>query len=432
MAHSWRWSGLIAILTLAGFTVGLAADRATESITARLARALAREDLAAVRATVAAEREMLGPRAGEPEVRDEFRPVPRAARLLTPAEGRQGFTRHFAALEKRRWWTIGVDPTTLTAPLREPASVIAGNVAAIRARLDGAERSLAMAKAAANFLIWAQGQAGVGLFPFPAARSPSSARAMAAATGFLNKAEKAGKLDLVVRHGWAFDDLGEGGLQFDNGECGVAMFDLYETTKNPRYLQSARQAADWAASRPLCPNWNYNSFSVHLLAKAYAVTQEPKYLDTAIHKALLGVIPGQLIDGPRAGRWLDPHNARPAYHYIMLRGLAQLAAVLPSTHTNRAEIRHSLALGLKARNSEILSQGVMNKDKAIEALLLVHRTFQNDPVFLRETDSRAALLAIARLVSDEAARGKAPLSPAEWGHFLEFIVSRSDGMNVTE
>ena len=107
-----------------------------------------------------------------------------------------------------RWWKVGVDPTTLAAPLRGPASVIAGNVAAVRAKLDGSERSLAIAKDAAEFLLWAQQQAGSGGFPFPAARGTSSARAMEVATRFLTKAEKAGKLDLVVRNGWIFDDAG--------------------------------------------------------------------------------------------------------------------------------------------------------------------------------------------------------------------------------
>ena len=95
-----------------------------------LAAALAREDLSAVRAAVAAERELLGSRAGEPEVPDEFQPVPKDGKLLTRAEAMRGFTPHFAALDRLRWWKVGVDPTTLTAPLRGPASVIAGNVAA--------------------------------------------------------------------------------------------------------------------------------------------------------------------------------------------------------------------------------------------------------------------------------------------------------------
>ena len=391
---------------------------------AALAKALAANDLDAVRAAARAGREALGKKAGEPEVADEFRRVPADAKLLSHEEAQRGFTPHFETLEKMRWWKVGVDPTTLTAPLRGAASVISGNVAATRAKLDGADRSLAMAKDAAEFLMWAQKQAGSGVYPFPAAKGTSNARAMEVATRFLQNAEKAGRLDTVVRNGWAFDDAGDGGLQFDNGECGAAMLDLYEVTKDERHLDSVRKAADWAAARPLCPNWNYNSFSVYLLAKIFGVTHDVKYLDAAIHKARLGVIPGQLTDGPHAGRWMDPHNARPAYHYIMMRALAQLAAAMPADHADRPEILRALSLGLKTRNAEMVAQGVMNKDHAMETLLLVNSSFKNDPSFLRETQSIEALHAIGRLVSEEARHGKQPLGPGAWGKFLEFIITK--------
>lgn len=389
-----------------------------------LARALASEDLPAIRAAVADGRAALGSRAGEPEVAAQFLRVPKDATLLTRAEALQGFTPHFARLEKMRWWRIGIDPTKLTQPLRAPAAVLAGNVASARAQLDGAERSIAVAKEAAEFLMWAQEQAGTGLYPFPAARGKTDDKAMAVAAAFLAKAEKAGKLDSVVRNGWAYDDLGDGGLQFDNAECGVAMFELYELTHDERVLASARKAADWAASRPLVVNWNYNSFSVWLLAKAHAVTGEAAYLAAAKKKGLLGVIPGQLTTGPHAGRWLDPHNARPAYHYIMLRGLAQLVAVLPKDDADRATLVQSLKLGLQTRNEEILTQGVMTKDKAMEALLLVTQVFASDKAFLEESRSTAALDALARFVSAESLRGKIPLGPREWGLFLAYVKAR--------
>jgi len=155
----------------------------------------------------------------------------------------------------------------------------------------------------------------------------------------------------------------------------------------------------------------------------FAVTQEPKYLDAAIIKARLGVIPGQLTNGPRAGRWIDPHNARPAYHYIMMRALTQLVAVMPPEHVERPEIVCALSLGLKTRNAEMVARGMMNKEHAMESLLLVNQTFKNDAAFLRDTHSSAALEAIGRLVSDEARRGKQPLAPGAWGLFLEFIAS---------
>jgi len=393
---------------------------------AGLAKALAADDLDAIGAAVVAGRETLGHQAGEPEVPDVFRRVPADARLYSREEAQRGFLPYPARIEKIRWWNTDVVPTTLTAPLRVPASVILGSVAATRATLDGAEAGLAMAKEAGEFLMWAQEQAGAGLYPFPAARGPSDTQAMKVANRFLARAERAGTLQSVVRSGWLFDDAGDGGLQFDDGECGAAMLELYGVTKDDRYLVSARKAADWAATRPLCINWNYNSFSVFLLAKMYGVTQEAKYLDAAVHKARLGVIPGQLIDGPHVGRWLDPHNARPAYHYIMMRALAQLAAVTPPDHADRPGIVRSLALGLTTRNAEMVNHGVMTKDHAMEALLLVNHAFRNDRQFLVDTHSSEALKALGRLVSAEARRGGQPLGPGAWGLFLEFILRRPD------
>ena len=406
------------------FLAGVSLAAAAESPRAALSAALAQEDLPAIRAAVAVGVRALGDRAGVPEVADKYSTVPKSARWLTQAEAQPGFAPQFARLEPLCWWRVGADPTTFTQALRAPAAVLAGNVAAARAKLDGTERGLAMAKDAADFLMWAQAEAGTGVYPFPAARSTSTDRAMEAATSFIVKAERAGKLEAIVRHGWVFDDLGDGGLQFDHGECGVAMFEYHEFTRDPRALASARRAADWATARPLVTNWNYNSFSLWLLAKAHVVTGDAAYLAAAKKKALLGVIPGQLTTGPHAGRWADAHNARPAYHYIMLRALAQLAAVLPKDDPDRAAIVQSLRFGLKSRNAEILAQGVMNKDKAVETLLLVNQIFAGDAAFLDETRSAAALDALGRFVSAEALRGKLPLGPREWGLFLEFVKTR--------
>lgn len=413
------------LLVLLASVIHAAEVPSKKAAAAALQSALAREDRAAVRAATAAMRHALGKQAGVPEVADKFLTVPKAGRWLSPAEAQPGFTPHFAQLERLIWWRVGLDPTKLAQPLRAPASVIMGCVAVCRGKLDGADRSLALAKDAAEFLIWAQAQAGTGVFPFPAARGTSSARAMEAATSFLNQAEKAGKLDQIVRNGWAFDDLGDGGLQFDNGECGVALFELYELTRDVKYLAAARKAADWATARTLCPNWNYNSFSVYLLAKAFAVTGEKAYLEAACKKALLGVIPGQLTDGPHAGRWMDAHNARPAYHFIMLRALGQLAVVLPKDDPARAELVHALTLGLRARNQEIVTQGVMNKDKATEALLLVSHWFREDKAMLRESLTTDALDALGKLVSEQSRLGQSPLGPREWGLFLEAAKRRT-------
>ncbi len=406
-------------LCLLAVAVGARADDTPDAVRERLTAALAKKDAAAVRAAAADARKLLGDRAGVPEVADRHTPIPKGATALTADEAQKAFARVPEAVERVRWWKRDLDPTKLAHALREPATVVAAGAIATRAKLDGADDALKQATAAADFLLWAQERAGSGGFPFPAARGTSTAPPFVAAERFLKQAEKAGRLDKVVRNGWAFDDGTDGGLQFDNGECGTALFELYAVTKDKRYRAAALSAADWAIERPLVPNWNYNSFSAHLLAAAFAETGEAKYRDAAKLKVLVGVLPGQLPDGPRAGRWTDAHNARPAYHYIMLRSLASVSAILPHDDADRKPIVAALALGLKARNPEITGDGATNKDKAVEALAAVERAFAGDAAFLKGTGTTAALDGLVRLVSAEYRAGRAPLGPREWALALE-------------
>lgn len=93
---------------------------------------------------------------------------------------------------------------------------------------------------------------------------------------------------------------------------------------------------------------------------------------------------------------------------------------MPPDH---ADIMRSLALGLTARSAEMITRGVMSKDHAMEALLLVTRVFRHDQRFLRETRSTDALDTLGRLVSEEARLGGQPLGPGPWGLFLEDVVT---------
>ena len=129
-----------------------------------------------------------------------------------------------------------------------------------------------------------------------------------------------------------------------------------EATKDERFKIAAIKAADWAIGRPVVTNWNYNSFIVLLLAETYRITGDEKYLVSARKKALLGVLPGQLTEGPRRGRWADPHNARPPYHYIMVRGLASLAAVMPEDDGELPKIIECLRSARCARNPDFSMQ----------------------------------------------------------------------------
>jgi hypothetical protein len=412
--------GGVAVVTVAGQPIR------KHELREQLATALVEEDTVAIRRIVAEVNRFLGEKAGVPETPDTYLPIPRAGKWLTTDEAAAGFEPAFEQLEQLRWWKIGMDPTQLGHTLREPAAVASGNLAVCRAKLEGAERSLAFAKEAADFLLWAQESGGAGVFPFPASRGVSQSPPFLASEKYLKQAEIDGRLDSIVKNGWVVNDDGNGGLQFDNGECGIALLEFYEFTKDKKYLDAATRAADWTLTRPLVPNWNYNSFSAYLLARTYRVTGDKKYLEAATKKAVLGVIPGQLKEGPHAGRWCDAHNARPGYHYIMLRSLAELVTVLPKDDAARPGVFEALRLGLKTRNKDFLAQGASNKDKAMEALLIVNRAFADDKEFLEETSSADALDALAKLVSEQARRGSPPLGPREWGHFLEYIESKSE------
>lgn len=388
--------------------------------TRRLKQAIVSGDAAAVVAAAEVWKAELGGKAGVPERAETFTEVPAGAVILSPEEARRRMAELKLQVEGQPW-RPDILPEDLTVPLRVPASVLSGCAVAVR---GGGESCRQTGAAAVEFLLRAQQEAGTGGFPFPASRGPSKAKAMQVAAAFLRKAEAAGKLDEVVHKGWIVNDAGDGGLQFDNAECGVAMLDWYAATKDGRCLESARRAGEWAARQPLCVNWNYNSFSVWLLARLTQVTGEAHWRDAALRKARAGVMPGQLTAGTHAGRWADAHNACAPYHYIMMLALTELAGVLPAESPARAEVAGALHLGLKARNGEIVTRGVMNRDKAMEALLEVQRVFGADAAFLRETQSSEALEVLARLISSEAQRGREPLAPREWTQFLAWAAGR--------
>jgi hypothetical protein len=412
-----------------------------------LREALARQDLIEIHNAVAVINERFGTKQGVPETPDQFTRIPFNAPLLAKVEAVASMPAIAAYIARHRWWRIGLDPTKMSRPLREPASAIIGllafsrvsqttNVASDVIKASGPntlmpahDRYLDTAREAGDFLLWAQAQAGSGVFPFPASRGNTDSTAFRSASRQLARAEKKG-LANVIKNGWAIEDDDDGGLQFDNGECGLAIFALYEATHDKKYLNAAVRSAQWAMQRPLVANWNYNSFSVRLLARAYVVTGNKAFLDGATQKALLSVIPGQLTRGENKGRWADAHNARPTYHYIMLDSLVELVNAMRKAKRDKdsasASVINALRLGLIARNQDFLpnGEGAATKETAMYALLKVNRLFADDTEFLRATQARDALDGLIKLVSAQFRRGLAPLAPGAWGLLVEHLAER--------
>ncbi len=388
----------------------------------QIGEAQSRSDEAAVIALTDEAKELLGPRAGVPEKAGKTHNVPQDVPDLSTSEIATAFKPYELAISQRKWWRIGGDPTRSEHPLRDTASVVVGCTFACRAECSDSNTIRAVAKSAADYLIWAQDQAGRGLFPFPARRDGNE-RAFVVSERLLQKADAAGRLDDVVHNGWIVDDLGDGGLQYDNGICGVAVLELYRLTRDTKYLESARRAADWAVRQPAVPNWNYNSFSVYLLAELARESGEAKYLQSAVKKARLGIYPGQLTKGANRGRWFDPHNAATAYHYVIVRSLVALAAALKNESHERQTAVNSLLLALRARDPDFTSNRIPDVESAFEALVLLQQYFPNSSRSMGDAKQADALRALASYCIAKVRAGGLPVSPGVWGRYLEYARS---------
>lgn len=385
------------------------------------------KDDGAIASIVAEMRAAVGGSLAEPEEAVKPERPPADSVPLTNATLPGAFAPMLAEIERMKFWHIGLDPTKLTQFPRAVGSVAIGCLAARRAGCAEPERLLATARDAGDFLVWAQEQGGTGVFPFPARRN-GEGKVWQIAERAMRAAEAQGRLDEMVHHGWCVEDAGlgdDGGLQIENAVCAIAVLHLYEATKEEKYLRSVRAAGDWAIARPCVLNWNYNSFSVWLLAELHRVTGDARYLAAAKEKTRLGVLPGQLTDGPRAGRWFDPHNARPNYHYILTRALACLLPRLAAEDELHEPVLRSLGSALLAWNPTFARDGAPNTSSAGEALALLELRLPDHVKVLGATETRPALLTLERLGTAAIAAGKRPGDPSAWGLILEAAAARN-------
>jgi hypothetical protein len=313
-------------------------------------RALEMEDHVAVRAAVAKAISVLGPWAGNPET---------ATRYYPPI-----VTAPFDAAKAREWWLREIDrgkrglpwennptgdPRAMQAGLRQAAFPLDGLARTALLTPEHREELTTQVRVGADWLIKLQHPSGVFPFPIGPGLNPRDKVGSIVAKAILEHPE-------IVVNDWIPDDRTDGGLQFDNGLCGKALLSAWELTRDERYRAAARRAGDWAITRPLVSNWNYNAFSVGLLARLAEVTQEGEratYLAAAVKKAEVGVLPGQMP----GGRWFDAHNACAVYHNILLRELLELLHVLPADHVFRPTLLDAVKRGLNQAAEETLSHG---------------------------------------------------------------------------
>jgi hypothetical protein len=309
--------------------------------------ALAAKDAEATRKAVQDAIEILGPWAGNPETATRhFPPIDPSS--FSVATVRERWIKEIDRGKRGLPWLKNPegDPTRMQAGLREAAWPLDSLARTAMLFAERREELTVIVREGADWLVSLQHASGV--FPFPVGPG-------------LNPREKVGHIVAramkehpeIVVDGWIPDDASDGGLQFDNGLCGRALISAWELTRDEKYLEAARKSGDWAISRPLVSNWNYNAFSVGLLARLATATREARYLDAAVEKAEIGVLPGQMA----TGRWFDAHNACAVYHNILMRELLELLHALPEDHPFQPTVSDAVIRGLNQAATETLANG---------------------------------------------------------------------------
>lgn len=210
-------------------------------------------------------------------------------------------------------------------------------------------------------------QQPAGHFPFPDLRGKNIRFG-----DMITRQVEAGKVE--VKDGWLITADPDGGTQFDTGVCGRSLLLAGEVFKNEAWIAAGKRAAEWALGQKCCGNFNYNAFSVSLLANAYRLSKDERYLEGAWRKFRVGVAPGQAANG----RWVDAHNARTVYHVIILRALGDLTSVAKDVRT---EIEAVSLPAIKALLDEFDAMGI-----TVEALpeLLTMRDLYPDDMRLKK------------------------------------------------
>jgi hypothetical protein len=310
-------------------------------------RALAAEDAAAVRAAVEKAVAALGPWAGNPETATRYFP-PVVTTAFDPVAARQWWLKEIQRGVSGLPWRKNPtgDPRQMLAGLREAAWPLDSLARTALLIPEQREPLTEIVREGADWLIQLQDPSGVFPFPIGPGLKPREK------VGYIVQRAIKEHPELVVND-WIPDDRTDGGLQFDNGLCGRALVSAWQLTKDERYLNAACKSGDWAMQRPLVSNWNYNAFSVGLLARLAIATGDEKYLAAAVKKADTGVLPGQM----QSGRWFDAHNASAVYHNILMRDLLELIHALPKEHAFRPTLLDALTRGLNQAADETLAKG---------------------------------------------------------------------------
>ncbi|MGV3757219.1 MAG: hypothetical protein ACO1QS_17710 [Verrucomicrobiota bacterium] len=369
-------------------------QQALKPLGIKLSSAMEQADVSSVKATIAEMTHVMGDQVGTPDAR---RKGERARKIIvTEAENAAIFLRALESDGKNIRQIRAGQP--LPGQMLRTYASLARAICDIRPAVqkhapDRMTELDAVLKGACRIML--DLQQPEGYFPFPDLRGKN--------IRFGEMTEHLLEQGAVkIMDGWIVSVDPSGGTQFDTGECGLALLQAGESLGNADWTKAGLKAADWAMKQKCVGNFNYNAFSVSLLAQAYATTKDEKYWQAAWQKWSLGVAPGQVTNG----RWIDPHNARTVYHLIIVRAMNDLLAVIPSTFSSSetAALRQATEQAMQVVTEEFAKLGVTNTSFALRELIRFRDLRSADMPELPTVVEQAAAVVYSRSVQGDRAK----------------------------
>ena len=128
---------------------------------------------------------------------------------------------------------------------------------------------------------------------------------------------------------------------YDTGGAARALLEGHAVLGQPRYLEAAHRAAEYALTVPYTGNNNYDAFLLWYLAPYARLSGDDRYLEHAVARCREAVLPGQQ---PHGG--FPAHNLSTGYQAIIAYGLLALHAALPAGHWYAGALRRATLLAL--------------------------------------------------------------------------------------
>jgi hypothetical protein len=282
---------------------------------------------------------ILGDQAGLPESLEQFRPLSEETAWISETIAlelsRQLISNDSLAYVNLWKLALGQKPPTYQPHsifLRTAAEFGSGLLKIANNETDLVRKNLYRTWAKQTFDSLLTKQLPNGAFPFPDLRTYNDPTFSSIIQNFLNSCGPDSVN--VLQNGWIIDDKETGEFKFDAGIIANSLYEAYYFLNDQHYKDAVISIGNYLKNLKFNTNYNYNSFSVLGLVRAFQLSNDVSYLNRAIENLRFSISPGQI----NKGRWLDGHNASSRYHSIIIQNTAAISSLIPENHPNKNAI----------------------------------------------------------------------------------------------